>query len=78
MARYIAAWAEMGYDSALVPTDETYLKEITPFLIELKEYIAEKIVEYVGGIIDKRTRERIETAIWSAVRNAPKSINDLD
>jgi hypothetical protein len=66
-ARYLKVWMEAGIESVEVPNDGDYLKAIVPELEALKQKSDEVFENYLGSILDTRTRQRLLHQLWQEV-----------
>ncbi|MCL0090529.1 N-6 DNA methylase [Dehalococcoidia bacterium] len=66
-ARYLKVWMEAGLDTVKVPKDEDCLKAIVPELEALKQKTDEVFENYLGSILDPRTRQRLLHQLWREV-----------
>ncbi len=66
-ARYLKVWMEAGLESVEMPRDGDCLKAIVPELEALKQKTDEVFQNYLGSILDTRTRQRLLHQLWQEV-----------
>ncbi|MBT9132890.1 MAG: hypothetical protein DDT33_01420 [Firmicutes bacterium] len=66
-ARYLKVWMEAGLESVEMPRDGDCLKAIVPELEALKQKTDEVFQNYLGSILDSRTRQRLLHQLWQEV-----------
>ncbi len=71
-ARYLKVWLEAGLEKIRVPKDEHYLNNITPQLESVKKKTDEVFENYLGSILDPRTRQRLLHQLWQEVTKEAK------
>ena len=75
-ARYLRVFAEMGWDHALVPKDDTYLSSLIREWEDLFEKAQSTLEEYTGSILQAKTRARAIEIFWARVREEVGAAGD--
>lgn len=66
-ARYLKVFLDTGLSEVMIPRENDYLKEILPQLEKIKSKIDEIIDSYISGLISRKMRETVKSAVYAEI-----------